>query len=117
MKKRSFTWDVVKGAFKKPATVSYKGGDFTLDSRVRGKLSYDRAQCVACGLCMKDCPTGAIKVINEGTKENKDMHAYLDMGRCIFCAQCVDSCAKHCLSYTSESNLAMLSRDELTVEL
>ncbi len=103
--------------FKKPATIPYMGGHLTLDRRVRGLLRYDPAQCVACGLCMKDCPTGARRVVNEGTKEAKQMHAYLDTGRCIFCGQCVDSCAKHCLHSTAKADLSQFERDSLTVEL
>ena len=114
---KNFAWALLRGAFKKPATTTYFGGDMQLDSRVRGLLKYDKTACVASGLCMKDCPTGAIKVVNEGTKDEKDMHAYLDTGKCIFCGQCADSCAKKCLSCSNNVDLAKLDKDGLTVEL
>lgn len=108
---------VFRTLFHKPATIRYLGGALKLDARCRGLLAYTPDNCVACGLCMKDCPTGALRVINQGSKESKDMHAFLDTGRCIFCGQCVDSCAKHCLAVTSEANLSRFVRKDLTVEL
>ncbi len=108
---------VFRTLFHKPATIRYLGGRLKLDARCRGLLAYAPQNCVACGLCMRDCPTGALRVENHGTKEAKDMHAFLDTGRCIFCAQCVDSCAKHCLSVTPEANLAQFERKDLTREL
>ena len=108
---------VFRTLFHKPATIRYLGGALKLDDRCRGLLAYDPTACVACGLCMKDCPTGALHVENRGTKEAKDMHATLDTGRCIFCGQCTDSCAKHCLSVTSESRLARFDRASLKREL
>ena len=108
---------VFRTLFHKPATIQYLGGALELDARCRGLLAYAPDACVACGLCMKDCPTGALRVVNEGIREEKRMRAFLDTGRCIFCGQCVDSCAKHCLRMTSESHLAQFERKDLTKEL
>lgn len=108
---------VFKSLFKKPATIPYMGGKLSLDSRVRGLLEYDSTTCVDCKLCMKDCPTGAIRIVNNGTKTERDMHAYLDTGLCIFCAQCVDSCSKNSLSCSANANLSQLDRGNLTIEL
>lgn len=107
----------LKSLFTPPATTKYRGGKLTLDERCRGLLRYDPTDCIACGLCMRDCPTGAIRVVNEGTKQERHTRAFLDTGRCIFCGQCVDSCAKNCLSTTSAADLADFTRDGLTKEL
>ena len=103
--------------FSHPATIRYLGGKYSLDDRCRGLIKYDPTACVACGLCMKDCPTGAIRVINKGTKEAREMHAYLDTGKCIFCGQCADSCTKKCIICTSESDLSRFRHEGLTIEL
>lgn len=108
---------VLRTLFKHPATVPYIGGNFKLDERYRGLLQYDPTECIACGLCMKDCPTGAIKVVNNGTPPQREMEAYLDMGRCIFCGQCAQSCAKHCISLSSDENLSRFRKEDLLVKL
>ena len=61
---------------------------------------------------MRDCPTGAIEIrkINE-----KEFEAIIDLGRCIYCAQCVDSCFKKALEVTPEYELAQLDNTKLKV--
>lgn len=108
---------VFKSLFKKSATIPYMGGKLQLDKRVRGLLKYDPTNCIDCKLCMKDCPTGAIRILNKGTKTERDMHAYLDTGRCIYCGQCADSCAKKCLTCSSQADLSKFERDDLNIEL
>jgi NADH-quinone oxidoreductase subunit H len=107
----------VRNLFKKPATIEYPKGKMDIVKNYRGKILYDPANCVNCGRCVRDCPAGAIKIINEGTKEDRKMKAMLNVGHCIFCCQCVDSCVKKCLSYSQEIDLASLKKDELKVQL
>ncbi len=110
--------EALSNLFKKPATTSYAGKEAPeVESGYRGRLEYEAGNCINCGLCMRDCPTGAIKIINEGTKEDKKMKAVLNIGRCIFCCQCVDTCPKKCLSYSQNIDFARTNKDDLTVEL
>jgi formate hydrogenlyase subunit 6/NADH:ubiquinone oxidoreductase subunit I len=99
---------------RKPATVDYPHGEIDLIDHYRGKLIYDPECCIDCKLCERDCPTGAIKIINEGTKKDRKMKAVLDVGRCVFCCQCVDSCSKKCLSCSQIYDLASQNKDDLT---
>ncbi len=108
----------IKNLFEKPATISYAGkGAPQVEKNYRGRIVYDRTNCINCSMCMRDCPTGAIKVVNEGTKEDKKMRAFLDVGLCIFCCQCVDSCPKNCLSNSPSVDLASLEKKDLSIEL
>ena len=107
----------VGNAFEKPATVAYPKGEIQLTPKYRGRLNYDPKSCIGCNLCMRDCPTGAITIKNLGTKEDKNMHAYLNVGKCIFCCQCVDTCPKDCLSFSDDVLLAAFNRDDMSVEL
>ena len=108
---------VVKHLFKKPATVSFPKGKMQIARNYRGKLSYDPTNCNGCGLCMRYCPSKAILVVNEGTKEERKMKATLSLSRCIFCGQCVDSCPRNCLPCTQNIDLSSLDKDELVVQL
>jgi len=107
----------VKQFFKKPATIQYPNGTLEIVDNYRGKLTYDSSNCIGCGLCVRNCPAGAIKIINEGTKENRKMKAELNVARCIFCGQCVDSCVKKCLSYSQNIELSSLNKRDLEVQL
>ncbi|NMD42613.1 MAG: 4Fe-4S binding protein [Firmicutes bacterium] len=107
----------VKHLFKKPATISYPRGELHIVDNYRGKLSYDPTECNGCRICMRYCPSGAIKVVNVGTKEEKEIEVSLEISRCIFCCQCVDSCPRNCLSYTQEIDLSTMNKDDLTVQL
>ena len=49
--------------------------------------------------------------------QQKDMHAYLNLGRCIFCCQCVDTCPKKSLGFSSDVLLANFRRENLKIEL
>lgn len=106
--------EAIKNLFRAPAAT---GGAGQATEHYRGLITYDPAGCVACGLCMKDCPTGAIKVINDGSREEKKMRAEIDTGRCIFCCQCADSCAKKCIAVTPNYNLNATSREGLKRKL
>lgn len=47
---------------------------------------YCRAGCIGCRICEKNCPTGAVTVLNN--------HAVIDYGKCIACGICADKCPK-----------------------
>jgi formate hydrogenlyase subunit 6/NADH:ubiquinone oxidoreductase subunit I len=107
----------IKNFFKKPATIKYPKGEMDIVKNYRGKILYDPSNCIGCSLCMRDCPAGAIKIINEGTKENKIMKAELNVGHCIYCCQCVDSCPKKCITFSTNIDLSSLGKDNLKVQL
>ena len=49
------------------------------------KAKVPRADCVACGSCVKVCPKGAIKIY-------KGLYARVDEALCIGCGRCAAEC-------------------------
>lgn len=103
----------VGNLFKKPATIVKPSDGQGIEKNYRGKLIFDTSKCIGCKICERDCPSKALEVINEGTKEDKKIKIILDAGRCIFCCQCVDSCPKDCLGFSQDIFLSTLSKDDL----
>jgi formate hydrogenlyase subunit 6/NADH:ubiquinone oxidoreductase subunit I len=82
-----------------------------LPPRFRGKIAYDRENCIGCQQCYKICPTRAI----EWLPEEKKVKVFIS--RCCFCAQCVDICPVNTLAMTDEFLLATYDKyaDELVI--
>ncbi len=70
----------------------------------RGKIVYDRDECIGCKLCIKVCPAEAIEFI----PDKKKIKIHID--HCIFCSQCNDICPKNCLNMSEEFLIADTDR-------
>lgn len=53
-------------------------------------LIIDQTACTGCGLCVRACPSGALKV------ENKK--AMCEQAKCTFCSLCREACPKNCIT-------------------
>ncbi len=89
-------------------TMAYPDGEPVLPDRFRGRPVIDGAACPPdCRACVAACPTGAIG----GT----DRALTLDMGRCLFCADCAAACPEKALRFTREHRLAAWAREDLVL--
>lgn len=52
---------------------------------IKKKAHVDINYCVACGICVKNCPIKAIKI-------NKGLYAKVDFEKCVGCSKCSKIC-------------------------
>ena len=95
---------------RKPVTVRYPFVKAHIPKRFRGKLAFNPATCIGCKICERDCPSAAINIRKVGDKK---FECDVDLARCIYCGQCVDSCPKKSLATTEFFELAQLTRGKL----
>jgi len=104
---------VLKSIFKKPATTRYPFIKSAMPENFRGKIVFHPERCIGCRMCMRDCPSNAIVIKKVGEKQ---FEAEFDLGKCIYCAQCVDSCLKKALESSKDFELAAIDRKTLKVK-
>ena len=71
-------------SFKEPVIVSCMSRSIASEAK---KVCL--ASCIGCGICEKNCPHDAIKVV--------DHLARIDGSKCTACGVCVEKCPKHCI--------------------
>jgi Ni,Fe-hydrogenase III small subunit/ferredoxin len=90
-------------------TVAYPDGPARFPARFRGRPVLDPSRCTeGCLACADACPTEAIRDAGKPGMA-------LDLGRCLFCADCQEACPPGALHFTRDYRLAMRTRDELLV--
>lgn len=52
---------------------------------IRKKAYVDTDYCVACGVCMRNCPVNALTI-------NKGMYAVVNLEKCVGCSKCSKVC-------------------------
>ena len=70
-----------------------------------GKLTCGE-DCIYCGLCMRNCPQGAITV------DRKEKSWVLDEEKCVQCGICITKCPKKCLSFEEPAEEGVIKGDD-----
>lgn len=74
-----------------PKDLIVSGTTFKKD--ITGVVTCDLDGCIFCGLCMRNCPQGVIKV----DRPNKTWE--IDLDSCVKCGICIGKCPKKVLSF------------------
>jgi Ni,Fe-hydrogenase III small subunit/ferredoxin len=79
-----------------------------MPDRFRGRPTIDATKCRDdCRACVEACPTGAIDLTDK---------LRIDLGKCLFCTDCVSSCPEQAIAYGSDYRLAVRQRRDLVLE-
>lgn len=89
-------------------TMAYPVGPApSLPDRHGGALRLEPAKCQTdCSACVPGCPTHALERSKSGSME-------LDLGRCLFCGECLEACPSGAIVPTQDHRMAVQHRQDL----
>jgi len=78
-----------------------------MPDRFRGRPAIDATRCPeGCRACAEACPTDAVLIADK---------VRIDLGRCLFCTDCVSACPENAIAYTTDHRLAVRRREDLVL--
>lgn len=118
----------IKAFFQPAVTSQYPRQLLQISPRFRGHTKLvadsdnpDKNGCIACGICVKNCPSSAIKNVEgekrEGEKRKTATAYMLDYTTCSQCGICVEICPSDALAFSADFNLAGYKREDFHFDL
>ncbi|RUM37378.1 MAG: NADH-quinone oxidoreductase subunit I [Desulfobulbus sp.] len=110
----------IKTMFTKGHTVQWPRQTAQLPLNFRGHIrlvandSTGFAKCIACGSCVRACPSNCIEVKGEkpeGAKKKSPTLFRLDFTKCSLCGLCVESCPVAAITFSRDYALAGLTSE------
>ncbi|MDD4343049.1 MAG: NADH-quinone oxidoreductase subunit I [Eubacteriales bacterium] len=108
-----------KVIFRKNLTEEYPLVKPNIPSQWRGGFAYEKDKCIACGICVLECPNDAILLVKEKDENNKNVpkEYKINLGYCLSCGLCVESCPVNCIHFTKEFESATYLKKESVLDL
>lgn len=106
----------LKHFFQKEITEQYPDVMPKLAPRFRGRLCYEFEKCIACGICINNCPNDVLSLESEKSEKSKKkklLSYTIDFQYCMFCNLCVESCPTNCLYFDHEFELSQFKREDI----
>ena len=103
---------VFKHLFKRAVTLEYPEKKRDVGKYFRGKPETNG--CIGCGICLKVCPSGAIKY--EKNAEGKVISYKFDLKKCIFCGNCSYYCPRNSIKMSKGFELGNVNKNELVIK-
>ena len=89
-------------------TIQFPAQEPSLPDRFRGLPTLTGDCRTGCQACIDACPTDAIATDERGLR--------LDLGRCLFCAECESACPDTVIRFGQDYRLATRARDDLVLD-
>lgn len=106
----------LKHFFQKEITEQYPDVMPKLAPRFRGCLRFEFEKCIACGICVNNCPNDVLSLEtekSEKTKKKKLLSYTIDFQYCMFCNLCVEGCPTNCLDFDHDFELSQFKREDI----
>jgi Ni,Fe-hydrogenase III small subunit/NAD-dependent dihydropyrimidine dehydrogenase PreA subunit len=100
-------WDILRTRLRQGMrTIAYPDAEPFLPERFRGAPLLDASRCPdGCRACIDACPTQALSTAGAELR--------LDLGRCLFCTDCVEACPEGAIGFGTDPRLAARRREDL----
>ncbi|MBU2228261.1 MAG: NADH-quinone oxidoreductase subunit I [Proteobacteria bacterium] len=118
----------IRAMFQPVVTSQYPRQLLAISPRFRGHIKLladadnpDKNGCIACGICVRNCPSGSIKDIEgekrEGEKRKTATSYRLDFTTCSQCGICVETCPSNAIDFSADYNPAGFKREDFHYDL
>lgn len=111
----------LKNLFRKKVTIQYPEVRAKMSPRYRGRLDFNADVCIACGICVKSCPSNVITLeagpAVPGRKGKVPVKYTADLTHCMFCGFCVEACPTQALRMSPDYEFAGRSRDIMIFDI
>jgi Ni,Fe-hydrogenase III small subunit/NAD-dependent dihydropyrimidine dehydrogenase PreA subunit len=99
--------DILKARLRQGMrTIAFPEAEPALPERFRGAPALDPSRCPdGCRACALACPTQALSGEGAGLR--------IDLGRCLFCSDCVEACPEGAITFGGDYRLAARRREDL----